>query len=230
MPTWLIRGGGSRPRIVDTEQSKTNLRRAREKQTRPTRGDDSRLPFGSVHHVCVQFLFFVCSPGQPQPPPPRLSFYQFSLFIFHASATCFHIHSPAGLLPPLAHRAAPRSSCPFTCAQLILGENGEFWKDKDTTTSSTGSATGASRGTAAPRRSANGGGLPPPLSFSAPNAISKRVSYPYGGSTTGGGGSAEANTRGGGGGGGGDGDRRPMKRVASSRIAAKATVSNAFRR
>ncbi|CAM9491761.1 unnamed protein product [Scytosiphon promiscuus] len=62
-----------------------------------------------------------------------------------------------------------------------------------------------------------------PKSFAAPNAISKRVNYPYGDAGKAARGSAIA----------GNGDRaggtRTLKRGPTTKIAAKATVSNAFR-
>lgn len=118
-------------------------------------------------------------------------------------------------------------------AQLILGEGGEFQKQSDSAGAFNGVSTTAnepSRGGAPPRPrpSTNGGGLPAPLTVSAPNAVSKRVNYPYADGS--GGSTAKASGGGGGGGGGGEPGGRSLKRVASTRIAAKATVSNAFRR
>eukprot|EP00903_Cladosiphon_okamuranus_P008594 g8243.t1 len=129
------------------------------------------------------------------------------------------------------------SRIPFL-RQLILGEGGEFQKQGDTITTTTTTTTNGSTakpaapergGALRPRPSANGGGLPPPLSFSAPNAISKRVNYPFADGARPGGSAVEANGGGGGSGGAGAGGGRSLKRVASTRIAAKATVSNAFR-
>lgn len=68
------------------------------------------------------------------------------------------------------------------------------------------------------------GGLQTRNSFRGPKPVSKRVNYPYGdaGDTAG----APAI----GGSGGRPGGARTMKRGATTKIAAKATVSNAFRR
>eukprot|EP00752_Nemacystus_decipiens_P004997 g4543.t3 len=125
------------------------------------------------------------------------------------------------------------SRIPFL-RQLILGEGGDFQKQDDDNASLASGGDGpattidaSSQGGAPPRARppANvGGGLPPPVTFTTPNAVSKRVSYPCAD-----GGSATETAGGGGGGsgsGGGGGGGRSLK---STRIAAKATVSNAFR-
>lgn len=104
--------------------------------------------------------------------------------------------------------------------QLILGESGDFSKGGGLSSPGEEAKNDARR-----QPSVNGGGLPPPISFSAPNAVSKRVAYPYADKNGGAGGPADA-----GGAGGTAGGARGLKRVASTRIAAKATVSNAFRR
>lgn len=161
-------------------------------------------------------------------------------------------HHPHALLDPTSVSFCPLvSRTRLLCIQLTLGENGVFWNEKDSAAAangdpaingSTAETTSRACEGARPQPSANGRGLPPPLPFSAPNTISRRSSYPYGdsgggsggggdagaGAGAGGGSSAEANGAGRGGGGGVP--RRSHKRVARTRIAAKATVSNAFRR